>query len=92
MLTHLLTDPVAHAPENLLWPLLGGEFAKVTLLGPRSTVATDAAAVLIVAFVLWSVARRDRLPLLFWRGQLWRRSCWTPPEILRTMGYRDAEH
>ena len=34
VLSHFAGDPVTHAPGILLWPLLGVEFSRVSLLGP----------------------------------------------------------
>lgn len=69
VLTHLLADPVAHAPNNLFWPLLGLEFSHATLLGPWGTVTTEAAAALIWLLVAMSLYRRGRLRLLVYEGR-----------------------
>ncbi len=73
VLTHLLSDPVTHAPENLFWPLLGWQFSKVTLLRPWATVLTEVAAGLIILMVVWSLMRAGRLELLLRVGRLYRR-------------------
>jgi len=58
--SHLLVDPVTHAPGTLLWPLLGAEFAHVTLLEPRETMITEAGAaaiMLLAGVLLWRAGR-----------------------------------
>lgn len=54
--THLLVDPVIRAPRTIFWPLFGLEFPHVRGLGPLATVATQAAA----ALVMFRVARTLR--------------------------------
>lgn len=67
---HLATDPVTHAPENLVWPLLGWEFAHVKLLGPWATVATEAGAGLIMLLVGRRLFREGRLYPLIRDGRM----------------------
>lgn len=70
VLTHLLSDPVTHAPENLFWPLLGWEFANVKLLGTKGTLATETVAGLVWLLVAHRLAQSHRLLLLFRKGRL----------------------
>ena len=69
-LSHLAVDPVTHAPQTLLWPLLGSDFPQVTLLGPNATVATEITAGLIILSVLWTTVRRGRARDLLREGRL----------------------
>jgi hypothetical protein len=69
-LSHLASDPVTHAPRILLWPLLGADFAQVTLLGTWATIVTETAAGLIMVLVARSLHHRDRLHLLWQAGRL----------------------
>ncbi len=58
--SHLLVDPVIRAPKTLFWPLLGLEFPQVRGLGPLLTIATQAAAALVVLQAgrkLWQTGR-----------------------------------
>ena len=70
VLSHLAGDPVTHAPGTLLWPLLGTDFAQVTLLGTRATILTETAAGLILLLVARRVALRGRLDALLLDGRL----------------------
>ena len=69
-LTHLAVDPVTHAPQILFWPLLGTDFPQVTLLGPWATVATEAAAGLILATFVVLTYRAGRLPTFVRIGRI----------------------
>ena len=70
VLSHLAGDPVTHAPGTLLWPLLGTDFAQVTLLGTRATIPVETAAGLILLLVARRVALRGRLDVLLLDGRL----------------------
>ena len=68
--SHILSDSVTHVPRSLLWPLLGTDFAQVTLLGTRATILTETAAGLILLLVARWVTLRGRLDRLLLEGRL----------------------
>ncbi len=69
VLSHFAGDPVTHAPRILLWPLLGVEFSRVSLLGPWG-IPVETAAGLILLLVARRVALRGRLHVLLLDGRL----------------------
>lgn len=68
--THLLVDPVIRAPRTLFWPLLGLEFPYVRGLGRSLTLATQAAAALVIVRTMLVVWKAGRLPRFLRTGQL----------------------
>jgi hypothetical protein len=69
-LSHLAVDPVTHSPATLLWPLLGTDFPRITLLGPTAGLAAEAAAGLVLLSAALLLYRGGRMPAFLRTGRL----------------------
>jgi membrane-bound metal-dependent hydrolase YbcI (DUF457 family) len=69
-LTHLALDPVNHAPQTLLWPLLGFDFPHISFLDLRATIITEAVAGLAMLMAAVALQRRGRLEQFAREGRL----------------------
>jgi len=69
-LTHLLVDPINHAPQTFFWPLLGTDFPHVTFLGPRLTVLEESVAAALFAGVGYLLYKQNRIEQFMQSGRL----------------------